>query len=351
MDKLIDELANYRTLSYADMKQLLMHLDDQSRAYLYEKASHVAKQIFQQKIYIRGLLEISNYCQNNCYYCGIRNGNPKIHRYRLTKDEIMECCKEGYKLGFRTFVLQSGEDLYYTDSIMCDIIHSIKKQYPDCALTLSLGEKSRTCYEKYKAAGADRYLLRHETIVDAHYQKLHPKKMQLKKRIKCLHHLKEIGFQVGSGIMVGSPFQSIDMIIEDLYFLEKLQPEMIGIGPYIPHQDTPFHNYKQGSLDLTLVLISILRLMHPYALIPATTALSSIHEYGREKGILAGANVVMPNLSPMNHRKDYSLYDHKAYTNAEAKEGLDLLKSRMHQIGYEIVNDRGDYQAKEKQNV
>lgn len=351
MNKLIDELADKRTLANDKMHFLLTNLNDENREYLHKKASDVTKQIFHQKIYIRGLLEISNYCKNNCYYCGIRNENHRIHRYRLKKDEIMQCCKEGYALGFKTFVLQSGEDLYYTDEIMCEIIQSIKSEYPDCAITLSLGEKDRNSYVKYKEAGADRYLLRHETIVNAHYQKLHPREMKLEKRIKCLQNLKEIGFQVGSGIMVGSPFQTMNMIVEDLYFLEKLKPEMIGIGPYIPQQDTPFHNYPQGSLELTLTLISILRLMHPYALIPSTTALSSIHECGREKGILAGANVVMPNLSPMNHRKDYSLYDHKAYRDAEAKEGLAILKKRMQQIGYEIVYDRGDYKSKEKQNV
>lgn len=351
MNKLIDELAEKKTLSYEKMFTLLSNLNDESREYLHEKARVVTNQNFHQKIYIRGLIEISNYCKNNCYYCGIRNENQHIQRYRLKKDEIMECCKDGYELGFRTFVLQSGEDLYYTDEIMCEIIQSIKGEYPDCAITLSLGEKDRHSYEKYKEAGADRYLLRHETIMKEHYQKLHPVEMQLDKRVECLHNLKELGFQVGSGIMVGSPFQSIDMIIHDLYFLEKLKPEMIGIGPYIPHQDTPFHYYKQGSLDLTLTLISILRLMHPYALIPSTTALSTIHEFGREKGILAGANVVMPNLSPMHHRKDYSLYDNKAYSDAEAKEGLAILKERMQHIGYEIICDRGDYKSKEKQNV
>lgn len=347
MYTLIDVLAHTHTLNEKQLHSLIQQLlkDEQLSQYLYQKARDVATQIFGKQIYIRGLIEISNYCKNDCYYCGIRRSNHKIHRYRLTLKDIMACCEEGYELGFRTFVLQSGEDLYYQDEIMCEIISSIKTRFPDCAITLSLGEKSLHTYERYKEAGADRYLLRHETIDEVHYGKLHPKELQLKKRIECLDDLKKIGFQVGSGVMVGSPYQSIHMLVQDLIFLKQLQPAMIGIGPYLPHKDTPFHDQQKGSMDLTLILISILRLMHPYALIPATTALSTIHPQGREKGILAGANVVMPNLSPSINRKDYALYDNKACTNEEAKEGLEQLKERMRQIGYELVCARGDFEG------
>lgn len=345
MYKFIDELAQSKTLAKEDMKQLLISLlhDTKEQNYLHAKAREVSTRIFNHKVYIRGLIEISNYCQNDCYYCGIRNSNSNLHRYRLSFQEILDCCKEGYELGFYTFVLQGGEDLYYNDDRMCKIIYAIKAAFPQCAVTLSLGEKKRSTYEKYKKAGADRYLLRHETINDMHYSLLHPHQLKLKNRIQCLYDLKDIGFQVGSGIMVGSPYQNLDMIIEDIYFLTELPPEMIGIGPFLPHQDTPFHDQQPGSVELTLILISIFRLMHPYALIPATTALSTIHKEGKEMGILAGANVVMPNLTPMNRRKDYMLYDHKACTQDEAKEGLSQLKEKMKRIGYEIVNERGDY--------
>jgi biotin synthase len=270
---------------------------------LFEKADLVRKKHYGNKVFTRGLIEFSNFCKNNCYYCGIRAENSSAQRYRLSKDEILECCKIGYELGFRTFVLQSGEDLFFTDDIFSDIIENIRKKYVDCAITLSVGEKSRQTYEKYRNAGADRFLLRHETANSGHYGKLHPKNMSLENRKNCLFTLKELGFQTGSGFMVGSPFQTVQNLIDDLRFLQKLKPEMIGIGPFIPHKDTPFADKNSGTAELTLRLIAILRLFFSKALIPATTALGTIAPDGRERGLCAGANVVMPNLSPLKVRK------------------------------------------------
>ena len=326
----------------ADDDALKLLIDTDDSAYLFEKASDRRREYYGTDIYTRGLIEFTNHCKNNCYYCGIRAGNSSAVRYRLTKDDILFCCSEGYSLGFRTFVLQGGEDTYYTDDILCDIVSSIKSVHPDCAVTLSVGERS---YESYKAlfeAGADRYLLRHETASPEHYAMLHPKSMSLENRKQCLFALKEIGYQVGSGFMVGSPYQTLDNLIEDLRFLQKLEPDMIGIGPFLPHAETPFKAFEKGSLERCLNLIAILRLMFPYALIPSTTALGTIHPDGREMGFNAGANVVMPNLSPSGVRELYTLYDNKSCTGSEAAEGLAELKARAAAIGYNILSDRGD---------
>ncbi len=340
MRELIDKLKDTGDLTDKEFKTLITEKFDAE--YLYSAADAVRRKYYDNKVYIRGLIEISNYCKNDCNYCGIRVSNKNAVRYRLTEEEILSCCENGYGLGFRTFVMQGGEDAYYKDDMMCDLIKKIKSSYPDCAVTLSLGERSYDSYKKLFDAGADRYLLRHETASEEHYQKLHPDNMSLKKRKECLFDLKKIGYQVGSGFMVGSPYQTSDNIVSDLRFLQELSPHMIGIGPYITHKDTPFAEFKSGTLDMTLRLISILRLMFPKALIPATTALGTIDERGREKGLLAGANVVMPNLSPIKSRKLYDLYDNKICTGEEAAEGLARLKERVKSVGYEIVTDRGD---------
>jgi biotin synthase len=268
--------------------------------------------------------------------------NKHITRYRLSKEEILSCCKQGYALGFRTFVLQGGEDAAFSVALICEIVSEIKKWYPDCAVTLSLGERSCDSYKAWFDAGANRYLLRHETSNAGHYRKLHPDNMRVENRKKCLWNLKEIGYQVGSGFMVGSPYQTIDFIIEDLRFLQKLQPDMIGIGPYISHQHTPFRDCKSGDLHLCLKLIAILRLMFPYALIPATTALGTIDKKGRELGLAAGANVVMPNLSPVKVRKQYELYDNKICTGEEAAECRMCLERRVASAGYHLVTHIGN---------
>ncbi|MCL2214936.1 MAG: [FeFe] hydrogenase H-cluster radical SAM maturase HydE [Treponema sp.] len=309
---------------------------------LFESADRVRRRIYGTDVYIRGLIEFTNYCKNNCYYCGIRCGNTVLPRYRLSPQEIMTCCVTGYNLGFRTFVLQGGEDDYYSDEIMCRIISEIKTAYPDCAVTLSIGERAYKSYKAFFEAGADRYLLRHETADDEHYRLLHPESMSLQNRKECLRNLKDIGFQAGSGFMVGSPFQKTEHLVKDIRFLQELEPEMIGIGPFITHSDTPFRDYKNGSLELTLRLIAVLRLMFPYALIPATTALGSIDPNGRELGLKAGANVVMPNLSPVSVRKQYSLYDNKICTGEEAAECKVCLQKRVELSGYQIVVSRGD---------
>lgn len=347
MDKktkgLIDTLEKENKLQKEEYIYILENYDDETLSYIGEKAVKMSKKYFSNKIYTRGLIEISNICKNDCYYCGIRKSNSTLSRYRLSKEDILFCCREGYSLGFRTFVLQGGEDGHFTDDFLCDIIKEIKNLYPDCAVTLSLGERNYESYKKLKNAGADRYLLRHETANDAHYSKLHPAEMKLSDRKKCLFELKELGYQTGAGFMVGSPYQNNENIAEDLLFIKELNPQMVGIGPFIPHKDTPFAGFSQGNLKLTLLLLSIIRLMLKNVLLPATTALGTICKNGRELGILAGANVVMPNLSPVSVRKKYSLYDNKICTGEEAAENLVLLEKRFNKIGYTLSSDRGDY--------
>lgn len=340
---MFNKLYQDTQLTETEYKELLeLHTDKEIAEYGFELARKRQKETFGNEVYTRGLIEISNYCKNDCIYCGIRRSNQNAERYRLSEEEILSCCKSGYALGFRTFVLQGGEDGYYTDDLLEDLLHKIKAAYPDCAITLSLGERSRESYERLYTAGADRYLLRHETANEAHYGKLHPAEMSLKNRKQCLYTLKEIGYQVGCGIMVGSPYQTIDNLVEDLAFMKTFNPHMVGIGPFIPQKDTPFGEMEPGSLEMTLFLLAIIRLMLPKVLLPATTALGTIHSRGRELGILAGGNVVMPNLSPVKVRKKYALYDNKICTGEEAAECRGCLGKRMESIGYKLVVSRGD---------
>ena len=345
MDNLtiIEKLKSGSVPEKQELAQLLETITDSEREDLKEAAQKKAQSIFSNKVYIRGLIEISSYCKNDCLYCGLRRSNKNAVRYRLSKEQILSCCENGHRLGFRTFVLQGGEDAYYSDDVMCDIVSTIRQKYPDCAITLSLGERGYQSFKRLYDAGADRYLLRHETANALHYSKLHPKSMSFETRKSSLFALKEIGYQTGAGFMVGSPWQTYETLAEDLLFIKELQPQMCGIGPFIPHKDTPFFDKPSGTLKMTLVLLSIIRLLHPHVLLPATTALGTIHPKGRELGILHGANVVMPNLSPAEHRKDYSLYDNKICTGDEAAECIRCLSGRMKLIGYEIVTDRGDY--------
>lgn len=331
-----------RDFSDIELKELLENDSPETASELAEEADALRRQYYGDEVYIRGLIEFSNYCKNNCFYCGIRSGNAGAVRYRLTEEEILSCCEEGYGLGFRTFVLQSGEDPYFTDDKICGIVAAIRQEHPDCAITLSIGEKSRESYQAYFDAGANRYLLRHETASEEHYRKLHPEEMSSSNRKRCLIDLKEIGYQVGSGFMVGSPYQRTEHLIQDLRFLQRLEPDMIGIGPYISHGGTPFAGCENGTLSQTLRLVSILRLMFPYALIPATTALGTIHPRGRELGLQAGANVVMPNLSPLRVRKLYDIYENKISTGEEAAQSVELLKKRVETAGYRVVEARGD---------
>lgn len=343
--ELADRLERDRILTKEEFTALIENRSDKLAEYVFEKARRIRHRIYGKDVYIRGLIEFTNYCGNDCLYCGIRRSNKNADRYRLTKEDILECCETGHSLGFRTFVLQGGEDGFYTDDMLVDIIKAVKKIYPDCALTLSIGEKSRESYEKYFDAGADRYLLRHETADSCHYSKLHPTSLSLENRKRCLYDLKEIGYQTGSGFMVGSPFQTAECLAEDMIFLHELQPHMVGIGPFIPHHDTPFADEKQGTLELTLFMLGLLRLMLPNVLLPATTALGTIDPNGREMGILAGANVVMPNLSPKGVRKKYLLYDNKICTGDEAAECRQCLERRMNIIGYRIAVSRGDFKS------
>lgn len=328
---------------YYDDETLKRWIEDDSLTdELNQKADKIRKEIYGDKVYVRGLIEFSNYCKNDCYYCGIRHSNKNVERYRLSKDQILECGDLGYRLGYRTFVMQGGDDPFYNDDLMVDIISSIKKNHPDVAITLSMGEKSKESYKKFYDAGADRYLLRQETSDLEHYRKLHPENMILDNRHKALFDLKEIGFQVGGGFMVDSPYQTTENIIKDLRFLEKLKPDMIGIGPFLTSKDTPFKDFQNGDFRKTLRLISILRILFPYALIPATTALGTINNLGREMGLKAGANVLMPNLSPTEVRENYQLYDNKICTGDEAAECKSCLENRVRNAGYEIVVDKGD---------
>lgn len=343
MRTLIERLHREQNLAPDELRTLLTECSPQDLDLIHEKARSVSHAHFGNRIYIRGLIEIGNCCRNDCFYCGIRRSNPHITRYRLDEETILACCTEGYDLGFRTFVLQGGEDNYMTDDRVTSLVSAIRKKFPDVAITLSLGERATQSYEQFFKAGANRYLLRHETHNPAHYRTLHPRPLSIANRLRCLDDLKKIGFQTGTGIMVGSPGQTIDHLVEDILFIKSFQPQMIGIGPFLPHHDTPFATSAPGKIEQTLLLLSIFRLMHPKALIPSTTALATLAADGRERGILAGANVVMPNLSPAHQRSNYSLYDNKAAMGAKAAEGLKLLEEKLNIIGYTIDKSRGDY--------
>ena len=345
MKALIDKLEKNRKLTNTEFVTLISGRNPELDQYLFARAVAVRRKVYGNDIYIRGLIELTNYCKNDCLYCGIRRSNKNAERYRLTKEQVLDCCQTGYELGFRTFVLQGGEDDYFTDDRLCDMISTIKSKYTDCALTLSLGEKNYASYQAFYNAGADRYLLRHETANETHYKKLHPDSMSLLNRKQCLYNFKEIGYQVGCGFMVGSPYQTAECLTEDILFIHDLKPEMVGIGPFIPHHNTPFAEEPGGTLEMTLFMLGLTRLMLPNVLLPSTTALSTIHPQGRELGILAGANVVMPNLSPLNVRSKYSLYDNKLVTGDEASEGCYSLQQNMEKLGYSIKIDRGDYKS------
>ena len=340
--ELIEKLANEHSLSLEEYEYIIAERDAQAIEKARELAVSVRREHYGNSVYIRGLIEISNICKNDCLYCGIRRSNHDCERYRLTKEQILGCCDEGYALGFRTFVMQGGEDPHFDDDLLCDIVKARKTKYPDCAVTFSMGERSRESYEKLFSAGADRYLLRHETANGEHYSKLHPETMSFENRMRCLYDLKDIGFQTGCGFMVGSPYQTAADIAKDLKFIEEFKPHMCGIGPFIPHKATPFASFEAGTVELSCYLLSIVRLICPKILLPATTALGSIEDGGRERGILSGANVVMPNLSPMDNRKKYELYNNKLYSKAESAQAKSELEEIMKNIGYEVVCHRGD---------
>lgn len=339
---LIDRLEETRSLSRREWSELIRGRTPSLAHYLFQRARETRIRHYGRDVYIRGLIEFTSFCRNDCYYCGLRKSNTSAERYRLTKEDILACCRSGYELGFRTFVLQGGEDGWYTDDCMADIISSIHRAWPDCAVTLSIGEKSRESLRRFARAGACRYLLRHETFDTEHYAKLHPPRMSAARRRQCLWDLKELGYQVGTGFMVGSPYQTPENLADDMLFLKELNPQMVGIGPFIPHHDTPFAKEPAGTLELTLFMLGLIRLMLPRVLLPATTALGTIAPDGREQGILAGANVVMPNLSPPGVREKYLLYDNKICTGDEAAESVKNLSARMESIGYRIAVTRGD---------
>ena len=341
--ELIEKLNKEHHLEREEWVQLFATFTEEDRKMAAEIAREIAVRNFGKDIYFRGIVEFTNICKNDCKYCGIRKSNVNVARYRLNLEQIMACCAAGYENGFRTFVLQGGEDAWFTDERMCEIIAKIKESYPDCAVTLSLGERSRESYAKMFEAGADRYLLRHETADEAHYEYLHPSAMKLSNRMQCLKDLKEIGYQTGCGLMVGSPGQSPETLAKDMLFIEEFQPQMIGMGPFLPHKDTPFRDEAKGSVKLTLFLLALCRIMLPFVLLPSTTALGTADNEGRKMGVLHGCNVIMPNLSPDDVRKNYMLYDNKAGTNLTAKEGIRIVREEMEEIGYHVVVGRGDF--------
>lgn len=346
-ETLIRTLARERFLTREQWERLFAEYDEADVSLAMELARKTAASRFGKQVWFRGIIEFSNICKCDCYYCGIRCSNHKVSRYRLTEEDILACCAEGYAGGFRTFVLQGGEDGWFTDERMASVIRAIKEKYPDCAVTLSLGERSRESYQTLFDAGADRYLLRHETADEGHFRMLHPENQTLSNRLRCLRDLKDIGYQTGCGIMVGTPGQTPATLASDMIFMQELQPQMIGVGPFLPHQDTPFRNEKPGSVELTLFILALCRLMLPKVLLPATTALGTAESDGRIRGVLAGCNVIMPNLSPASVRKKYMLYDNKAGTDLTAAEGVALLRRQMDTIGYQVVVGRGDYQKEE----
>lgn len=340
--ELLDKLTERHSLREDEYRRLIEARTPETAAELARRAVALRKELYGDAVFTRGLIEISSICQNDCLYCGLRRSNAACQRYRLTGEQILSCAGEGYALGFRTFVLQGGEDPYFTDERLGAIVSELKSRHPDCAITLSMGERSRESYRRLRDAGAERYLLRHETADRAHYEKLHPAEMSFDNRMRCLRDLRELGYQVGCGFMVGSPFQTSAHLAKDLKFIEEFKPDMCGIGPFLPHRDTPFRDAAPGTLELTLYLLSIIRLIHPPVLLPATTALGTVHPQGREMGIQAGANVVMPNLSPVEVRKKYMLYDNKICTGEESAQCRGCLDRRMKSIGYKLVIDRGD---------
>ena len=345
MKNRIRRLEQDRDLPDRDLLDLIVMQDAEAEALLAQRAAAVRQQVYGRDVFIRGLIEFTNYCRNDCFYCGIRRSNACAQRYRLTREEILACCRTGYGLGFRTFVLQGGEDPFFTTERLAELVRAIKRAYPDCAVTLSVGEKDRATYQAWFDAGADRYLLRHETADEGLYRRLHPEELSLQNRMRCLRDLKDIGYQVGCGFMVGAPFQTPEMLLKDLRFLQAFQPHMVGIGPFIPHRDTPFRDCPPGTAQMTLRLLAIIRLMLPHVLLPATTALGTVQSDGRQRGMGYGANVVMPNLSPLSVRKKYALYDNKISTGEEAAESVALLKQSMAAAGYRVVTARGDWKG------
>ena len=341
--KRIDTLKKEHFLPEEELALLLETALEEDRSYAAGVARTAADEVFGKKIYFRALVEISNYCRNNCYYCGVRRDNNNILRYRLKEEDILCACSEAYSLGLRTFVLQGGEDAYYTDEKLCKLINRIKTKYPDCALTLSLGERSKKSYQLLFDAGADRYLLRHETADCMHYSRLHPEEMSFANRVRCLENLREIGFQTGCGFMVGSPYQTTKTVVKDLMYIKAFNPQMVGIGPFIPHKATPLRDFKAGSADDTVFLLSIIRLLVPHAMLPATTALGTIAQGGRERGILAGANVLMPNVSPYDARSNYKIYENKLGSEDKSSDSVETAKKLVESIGYEVHEGRGDY--------
>ena len=352
MKELVEQLASHHTLDASAMEQLLKSTahDANMLQHLRDTAVRTAQEQFGRGIYVRGLIELSSYCHRDCLYCGLRRSNTHAERYRLTQKEILACCEEGYQLGFRTFVLQAGEDATHTDEWLEALITEIRSRYPEAAITLSLGERSEASYQRLRQAGADRYLLRHEAANETLYTSLHPHGRGLQHRLTCAEALQRAGYQVGLGMMIGVKGQTIEHIVEDLKLMERMRPEMVGIGPFIPHPSTPLGNAPAGDLSLTLATIAIARLLLPQALIPATTALATLTPRGRLEGILSGANVVMPNLSPSDVRAKYAIYENKAAWGTEAAEGLTALEDELHSIGYHINYARGDFNTTSNKN-
>lgn len=344
--QLIDKLCLKEPLSKEEFVTLIGLTKEDDFAYLCIKANQIKEETFGKYVYIRGLIEFTNYCKNDCYYCGIRCSNKKAQRYRLSFEDILASCDMGEQLGIQTYVLQGGEDPFFTDEKLIEIVQKIKEKYPHKAITLSVGERTDESYLKLKKNGVDRYLLRHETATKSHYEQLHPGNLTLENRLECLRKLKQAGFQTGAGFMVGSPFQNDEHLANDLLLLKELQPEMVGIGPFIHHNDTPFKDFSDGSVRKTVLMVALTRLLLPKALIPSTTALASLNQDGRKMALLSGANVVMPNLTPAGNRKKYLLYQNKISAGEETAECFHQLKEEIESIGLKMDLFRGDFPEK-----
>ncbi len=340
MNKLIEKAYKEEKFNIEEIIELLSFGDDDTQE-LFDSADYIRRKYVGDEIHLRGLIEFSNFCERNCYYCGLRKDNKKLSRYRLTPQEIINYSVKCEELGYRTVVLQSGEDSYYTVEILSNIIKEIK-QKTNLAVTLCIGERNKYEYKRLFDAGADRYLLKFETSDPVLYYKLHPDLLYENRRKKILE-LKEIGYQIGSGIIVGLPGQTINSIAQDIIWFDELELDMIAIGPYVHHQETPLENIKFKDLSLVLKIIAITRIMTKDTLIPATTAISTLDIFnGRRRALEVGANVIMPNVIPPHLREKYQIYPKNKILLQEPESQKKEIETMITYIGRMIAKSRGD---------
>lgn len=341
MKKLIEKAS---TLHRLEREELIALLEDENcNQNLFEAADSVRKNFVGDEIHLRGLIEFSNICKNNCCYCGLRRDNRKISRYRLENAEILELAAHGAAMGLKTIVLQSGEDAYYGCERLCEIIRGIKRL--NVALTLSIGEKSLEDYQAYHAAGADRFLLRIETTDRTLYER-HDPEMSWEARRQCLTDLRRAGLEVGSGCLVGLPGQTVASLADDILFFKEIEADMIGIGPFIPHPDTPLGDASGGRLETALKVMALTRLLLPDINIPATTAMETLAQDGQIRALKAGANVIMPNITLTDYRRYYELYPGKSATGYTPDESLKKVVAKIESIGRKVALGFGFHEKK-----